>query len=178
MGSESIKAITRGIVPKTMRRLVRRLQSKFKYWPPVGWVKFGSLRRLQPVSHFFGYDRGTPLDRHYIDNFLSQNATDIQGNVLEVADDKYTRKFGGENITKSDVLHAVKGNPNATIVTDLTSAEEIKSNTFDSIILTQTLQFIYDVPAAIQTIHRILKPEGVLLATFPGISQISNYDNE
>jgi SAM-dependent methyltransferase len=38
------------------------------------------------------------------------------------------------------------------------------------------LQFIYDVRAAIRHLHRILKPSGVLLATFPGISQISRYD--
>ncbi|HJZ80497.1 MAG TPA: hypothetical protein VKD91_09125, partial [Pyrinomonadaceae bacterium] len=44
------------------------------------------------------------------------------------------------------------------------------------IILTQTLQFIYDYQAAISTLYRIVRPGGVLLATFPGISQISRYD--
>jgi len=38
------------------------------------------------------------------------------------------------------------------------------------------LQFIYDVRAAIFNLYRILKPGGILLATFPGISQISRYD--
>jgi len=32
------------------------------------------------------------------------------------------------------------------------------------------------VHAAIETVYRILKPGGVLLATFPGISPISRYD--
>jgi ubiquinone/menaquinone biosynthesis C-methylase UbiE len=39
--------------------------------------------------------------------------------------------------------------------------------------LTQTLHLLYEVRSAIRTIHRILKPGGVLLATFPGISQSS-----
>ena len=45
------------------------------------------------------------------------------------------------------------------------------SANFDCFILTQTLNLIYHVPRAIRTIYRILKPGGVLLGTFPGISQ-------
>ena len=37
---------------------------------------------------------------------------------------------------------------------------------------------IYDVPAAIATIHRILKPGGVVLATAPGITQVNRQDAE
>ena len=79
-------------------------------------------------------------------------------------------------LLQSDVLHVVEGDPQATIIADLASADHIPSNSFDCIILTQTLQLIYDVRAALKTIYRILKPSGILLATFPGISQ--TYDNE
>jgi SAM-dependent methyltransferase len=141
--------------------------------PPVGKVDFGSLRRVNPISSVFGYDRGRPIDRYYIENFLASHADDIQGRVLEIGDDFYTRQFGGEQVTVSDVLHVDEGNPQATIVADLSSADHIPSDAFDCIILTQTLHLIYDVRSAIQTLHRILKPEGVLLATFPGISKIT-----
>jgi SAM-dependent methyltransferase len=76
------------------------------------------------------------------------------------------------------VLHVSEGNPMATVVADLTCADQIASNTFDCIILTQTLLFIYDVRAAIKTLYRILKPGGVVLGTVPGISQISREDME
>jgi ubiquinone/menaquinone biosynthesis C-methylase UbiE len=79
-------------------------------------------------------------------------------------------------VTASDVLHIVEGNPQATIVGDLACADHIPSNLFDCIILTQTLQCIYDVRAAIGTLYRILKPGGVVLATFPGITKISHRD--
>jgi SAM-dependent methyltransferase len=58
----------------------------------------------------------------------------------------------------------------------LTSADHIPSDTFDCVILTQTLQVIYDVPAALRTLYRILKPGGVALVTVAGISKISRYD--
>src|SRR5262249_31116132 len=68
------------------------------------------------------------------------------------------------------------GFPGATITADLTKANDIPSESFDCIILTQTLQFIYDVGSALRTLHRLLKPGGVLLVTCHGISPIARYD--
>ena len=134
-------------------------------------VQFGALRRLTPISRDWGWDRGLPIDRCYIENFLSLHKEDIRGRVLEVGDNFYTRKFGGDRVTVSDVLHVVEGNPRATIVADLTRADHIPSETFDCVIFTQTLNRIYDSRAALKTLDRILKPDGVLLASFPGITR-------
>jgi SAM-dependent methyltransferase len=79
-------------------------------------------------------------------------------------------------VEHSDVLHTQPGDPSATIIADLTCAEHIPADAFDCIICTQTLQFIYDARAAAKTLYRILRPGGVLLASFTGISQISRYD--
>jgi SAM-dependent methyltransferase len=129
-----------------------------------------------PISRDWGFCRGLPVDRYYIEQFLSAHAGDIMGHVLEIKDDNYTVKYGGDRVTTSDVLHKSEGNPKATIVADLACAPELLADTFDCIVCTQTLQFIYDLKAAISTLHRILKPGGVLLVTIPGISQISRYD--
>lgn len=142
----------------------------------AGEVDFGSFRRVTPISQDFGHERGRPIDRYYIEGFLARHTQDVRGRVLEVGERAYTRRFGGDRVTVSDVLHVVAGDPEATIIADLTAADHVPSDTFDCIILTQTLQLIYDVRAAAATLHRILKPGGVLLATFPGISQ--TYDTE
>lgn len=141
--------------------------------PPVGEVRFGDLRRVSPISRNFGMNRGQPIDRYYIENFLSRHAEDIAGHVLEIKDSAYTRRFGGERVSVRDVLDVDDDNPRATIVADLTSADHIPADTFDCIVFTQTLHFIYDMRAAVMTLCRILKPGGVLLATFPGITQTS-----
>jgi SAM-dependent methyltransferase len=141
-------------------------------------VRFGSLRRVQPVSRVFGLDRGQAIDRHYIHDLLTRHAADIRGCVLEVADNTYTTKFGGARVTQSHVLHAREGNAKATIVGDLGSSDFVVPCKFDCIILTQTLQYIYETRTAIQTLYRILNPGGVLLASFPGIGQISRYDRD
>ena len=141
-------------------------------------LDFGDLRRVTPIDPHFGGGRGKPVDRHYIERFLADHAGDIQGRVLEVAEDHYTWRYGGNRVEKSDIIHADPGNPRATLVADLADAGEIGSDSFDCFICTQTLTYIYDVQSAVATIHRILKPGGVLLATVPGISQISPYDRD
>jgi SAM-dependent methyltransferase len=141
------------------------------------WIWLGGLRRRTPISRVFGYDRGPQsIARYYINGFLKDNAEDVHGHVLEIGDNTYTVRLGESRVTQSDVLHALPGNPAATIIADLTQADAIPSDTFDCLILTQTLQCVYDFRAALYHVQRILKPGGVLLATLSGISQISRFD--
>jgi SAM-dependent methyltransferase len=161
------------ILPARAHPWLRALQ-RHRRRTLVSRVRFGNLRRLTPFSRDFGYDRGLPVDRYYIENFLARRAEDIRGRVLEVKDASYTRKYGGRRVKTSDVLDVEQDNPQATIIADLADADHVPSGVFDCIILTQTLHLIYDVPSAIQTLYRILKPGGVLLATFPGVSQIAH----
>lgn len=140
--------------------------------PPVGLVQFGDLKRVEPISRRFGGDRGTPLDRYYVEGFLERHAADIRGRVLEIGESLYTRRFGGDRVSCGEVLDVEDSNPNATYVADLTDCPDVPSERFDCLILTQTLHMIYDVRAVLRTVHRILAPDGVVLATIPGISQI------
>jgi SAM-dependent methyltransferase len=164
-----IKQIAKMLVPENTRRWLRSRQKQISRGPV-------NLHQTEPMSRVFGMDRGEPIDRYYIEKFLLEHAEDIRGRVLEIGDDTYTKKYGGLQVFQGDILHAVSGNPKATIVADLTAADAIPSGSFDCIILTQTLQFVFDLSAALSHVARILKPGGVVLATVPGISQISRYD--
>jgi hypothetical protein len=161
-------AILRTTAGYSLARLMGKRVSR-----PPGAIRLGALRSLHPVSVQFGYDRGLPVDRYYIEKFLALHAHDIQGRVLEIKDASYTKRFGGERVSASDVLSLSPDVGSPTIVGDLTDGKEIASASFDCVILTQTLQLIYDVRAALNTLQRILAPGGILLATMPGISQIA-----
>jgi SAM-dependent methyltransferase len=139
----------------------------------AGSIDFGDLRRLQPVSREYGFDRGTPIDRYYNRTFFTRHAGDIRGRVLEIGDDHVTRDIGGDRVDCSDVLNLHAGAPGTTIVTDLATDTSIPAASFDCVIVEQTLQLIFDVGAALHTLERILRPGGVLLLTVPGtISQL------
>ncbi|WP_404783271.1 glycosyltransferase [Altericista sp. CCNU0014] len=170
------KTIEVGLLPAALRYWLGVRWHRRKIRPWIGWVRFGALRRLTPISNNFGFERGQPLDRYYIEQFLSSQSGDIRGRVLEIRDPGYTYKFGGDRVTQSDVLDADENNPTATLIADLTRAERVESDVFDCIILTQTLQFIYDIQSALKTLYRILKPGGVLLMTLPSISQFDPTD--
>lgn len=126
---------------------------------------------VRPLSTEWGFDRGTPVDRYYIERFLAAHSADIRGRTLEVKSADYTRRFGRE-VAHADVLDIDASNPDATIVADLTVGDGIPDRVFDCFVLTQTLQLVYDVRAAVVQAHRLLRPGGVLLVTVPVVSRI------
>ena len=147
-------------------------------WPPVGRVHFGDLRRQSPICSDWGFSRGTPIDRYYLEQFVARHADDIRGRVLEIGTNEMTQRYGENRVIQSDVLHVADTEPPVTIVADLTKCDEVPAGVFDCIIATQTLQFIYDVHAVVRSLRRMLKTGGVVLATVPGISKISPEDME
>ena len=160
------------ILPKSAWRALRASRNRLLGIPAPGAINFGDLRRLRPISRDFGTDRGLAIDRYYIEKFLAANATDVRGRVLEVGDDSYTHRYGGERVARSDIWHATSQNPRATIVGDLASPPPLDSDQFDCVILTQTLQLVESPSAALATVERLLKPGGVLLLTVPCITSV------
>ena len=134
-----------------------------------------TMNDVGPVSRFYGEDRGTPIDRYYIDQFLTKKSHLITGTVLEIADSKYSKKFG-RNVSKYEVLYINSDNPKATIIGDLTDAATLPADKIDCFVCTQTFNFIYNFADAIRGAYHVLKPGGYLLATVSGPCQVSRYD--
>jgi SAM-dependent methyltransferase len=143
---------------KKLRRLLR----------PV-W--FGIPRTTSPISDNWGIERGTPIDRYYIEQFLEQNRQDIHGRVLEVGERSYTDRFGAD-VERVDVLDNNPANPQATLFVDLEAAETLPANQFDCLVFTQVLQFVFHLRPCLEQLHRSLRHGGVLLATVPCVSRI------
>jgi glycosyltransferase involved in cell wall biosynthesis len=166
-----------GLLPAGLQRarqkggqLLRMLRTRKTQAP--GYIKPGDFNRLTPFCADFGYGRGGPIDRYYIEAFLDAHASCIRGQVLEVGDNAYTLAYGRQQVVRSDVLHIDDSNPKATLVADLSNAPHLPDNAFDCLIIIQTLQLIYDFKSALHTCYRILKPGGTLLLTVPGITPL------
>ena len=136
-------------------------------------VVLGRLGSTRPVSSAWGWDRGTPIDRFYIERFLARHRTDVTGRVLEVKESLYTDRFGTD-VRERAVLDVDSANGAATHVADLADGEGLPEAAFDCFLLTQTLQYVSDPPAAIATAHRVLRPGGVLLVTAPVTSRMTD----
>lgn len=137
--------------------------------PRVAW---GDLSGTSPLSPMWGRDRGTPVDRYYIERFLTAHRGDIRGRVLEVREPLYTDRFGGAGVRTRDVVDCDPANRRATLIADLRDARGVADGSYDCIILTHTLQLIDEPAAAVAECARMLRPEGVLLATVPAVNRV------
>jgi SAM-dependent methyltransferase len=163
-----------------MERLVRILKKEPRIHAFGRWLRrvifhskliYFLSNTTRPLSDQYGFDRGIPIDRFFIEDFLKKNKLDIKGKCLEVLDNNYTTIYGEKRVTESDVLDINLENKKANIIDDLRNLQTISNDTYDTIILTQVLQFIDNVDSVISECYRILKPGGTILATLPSISR-------
>jgi SAM-dependent methyltransferase len=133
--------------------------------------RWGNFRRLEPFSAYYGFERGSPVDRFYIERFLAERARDIHGAVLEVGHPRYARAFEDATAERVEIVDIDAANPDATIVADLSEAGSLPTGRFDCFILTQTLQLVPELEVALQNAWQSLASGGVLLLSVPGITR-------
>lgn len=138
---------------------------------------FSMLINKKPLSRNFGAERGRPIDRYYIEDFIKYNKDYIYGSVMEFGDNMYSARYGKDRIRKQYVAH-VRGWGDNSIKLNLETGEGVEDGLVDCLICTQVLQYIYDLRKAFSNIYRLLKKNGVALITVPGIKSISLVDDE
>lgn len=166
----TVEQVMPGAIPvaRRLRRRVRRTLVR---------PSWGNLRRMVPFSPWYGVERGLPVDRIYISQFMDSHAQDIRGEVLEVLDSQYTERCGGDRVRTRHVVDIDPSNPRATWVADLSEPTSLPEEQFDCIILTQTLQFLGDLSATWANLRRALRPGGVLLLTVPVVTLVEFTQN-
>jgi SAM-dependent methyltransferase len=150
------------------RRAIKRLLSP-------RWLYLLS-RQLTPLSESVGQDRGTPVDRPYIESFLGHHRAAITGKVLEIKDRDYTQRFGS-NVTTSKVLDVNRDNTAADFFDDVRTLSTIPDNSYDCFIITQVLQYVDDLHASARHIHRVLAPGGTAFITVPALGKLDGTED-
>jgi hypothetical protein len=138
---------------------------------------WGNLRRPRPFSEYFGFDRGTPIDRYYLDRFLSAHRLEIHGEVLEIQLPDCARRYG-QGVT---AVHTVDIDPrfSPTYCCDLASAGIIADARYDCFLLPNTLPYLRHLERALVEALRIVRPGGTILATastfVPLVTDMADY---
>lgn len=162
IGSELLRRLKAHIPLETRRSTRARVER-------LNRAHWGNLRRFEPFSGYYGFERGTPIDRFYIEHFLAEHAEDIRGRVLEVGHARYARAFSSPR--EAEIVDNDPTNTDATIVADLSERDSLPAERFDCFILTQTLQLVGDLEGALENAWQSLAGGGVLLITLPGITR-------
>jgi hypothetical protein len=152
-------------VPVRVRTAVRRQFTRLNH------PRWGNLRRRKPFSSYYGFDRGTPVDRFYIERFLAGRAQDIQGDVLEVGHARYARMFPDSTPARVEIVDNDRSNLEVSILANLSEPHSLPVGRFDCFILTQTLQLVANPETALQNAWETLTSGGVLLISVPGITR-------
>jgi SAM-dependent methyltransferase len=87
----------------------------------------------------------------------------ITGDVLEVRSAAYTDRFG----SRSHIIDINPSNRAATLVVDLCRPSSLMADSYDCVILTQTLQFLEAPEVALINLWRSLRPGGTMMITVP-----------
>lgn len=135
------------------------------------------IKNIYPVA-FDLRERGTPIERYYIEKFLTMHKDYIKGYTLEMRDPLYIRKFG-DKITKYDIFDYA--DEKATFTGDIQKTENMPSDKYDTYICTQMLYVPYDTKAALKSANKMLKKGGALIVTLPFIQKVlvtENFGNE
>lgn len=125
--------------------------------------RWGNIRKHAPFSTYFGFDRGTPIDRYYINIFFATHASSITGDILELQAAGYATRYGN-NV---NFIETVDIEPafNPTYCVDLCNeGATLPLARFDCILLPNSLSFFRDMKACLRNSLRMLKPGGVILA--------------
>ncbi len=136
-----------------------------------GLPRWGNLRRLKPFSTSHGWDRGTPLDRYYVDRFFERHRAAITGDVLEIDQNIYSHRYGHDLRTAHNVDIDPKCEP--TYLCDLAHCESVlPSEAYDCFLLPCTLHHLRELESSLKNILRAVRPGGVILATCAGMIRL------
>jgi hypothetical protein len=126
---------------------------------------WGNLRRVTPISATWGFDRGTPIDRYYVDRFFNTHRQAITGRVLEIQTRDHIKKYG-RGVSAADTLD-ISPEFAPTFCCDLATATLVPDGSYDCFLLPNTLPFIRSVDDAMRQARRIVRRGGTILATVP-----------
>lgn len=126
---------------------------------------WGNLRRVTPLSTHYGFDRGTPIDRYYVDKFFTAQRRLVSGRVLEIQTTDHIGRYGAD-VTAADTLD-INPSFHPTYCCDLANAAIVPTGSYDCFLLPNTLCFLRDLDGALREARRIVRPGGAILATVP-----------
>jgi glycosyltransferase involved in cell wall biosynthesis len=172
---EVLRMAPRAALPILFNRARNRLRTIARSLP-VRRDPWRGLRRLTPVERFVREKDNTPIDRHYVQEFLAGEEHAVSGRVVVVGHRSHGHTFGTPSVIGADLL-ARTGVEGMEIEVDaIRSGSVPPPDSADAIVIAQALHLVPDPESVVEALHRALKPGGTLLVTVPFVAKIDRFD--
>lgn len=125
--------------------------------------------KLLPISSDFGWSRGTPVGRYYVNKFVAEKAARLGGTILEFGESRYKACF--KTVHCYQVIDVFPG-PSVDYVCDIHDVSSVPEHHFDVIVCTQVLEHVERPVDALRQLHKLLKQDGHLICTVPFLAHI------
>ena len=122
-----------------------------------GVPRWGNLRRLKPFSNNFGWERGTPVDRYYVDRFFERHRGEDFRRCSRDRSQHSTSRFGHDLRT----VHSfdIEPKPGTTFACDLAHSENVlESEAYNCVLLPCSLLFFRELDLCLRNTLRVLRP--------------------
>ena len=159
------------------RELERLYVEGFLTALPEG-LDFGSFKRHAPFCPNYGYSRGTPIDRYYLEKFIAQIRDQVAGDTLEVGGRRENQKLYGFNNARSYMTMDVEPHPEVAIVADVHNADAFKTGSFDTVVILNVLEHCENPSLAVANLHRWLRNGGRVFCMVPNAQRVHGAPND
>lgn len=140
--------------------------------PAKGTVDWGDLKKSVPICQAFGLTRGTPVDRYYLQKYLTEIKPQIVGEILEVGGIPKDRDFYQVNSDSRYRNLNLEAGPGIDIAGDVHDVSVIEPESLDSVIIFNVLEHCYAPWIAIDNIYKWLKKGGKCFAMVPSAIRV------
>jgi SAM-dependent methyltransferase len=146
--------------------------------PGPGSIDFGDLKRRWPFSHRFGFDRGAPVDRYYLQQFVAAIGPKVRGRCLEIGGTLVNRgvyKLEVDEFRTLDLPHSGVADD---LMGDAADPDVFAADSWDSILAFHVLEHCPDPFAVVHNIHRWLTPGGHAFIVVPCAQRMHNFPGD
>lgn len=140
--------------------------------PPAGELNWGDLRRLVPVCARFGFSRGTPIDRYYLDKFIDKARPLVHGEVVEIGGRNSNRETYAFEHAKRYRGFDIFASPDNSLVGDAHDPKALPEAELDTLIAFNVLEHCPKPWLVIENMHRWLVPGGIALVMVPSAQRL------
>ena len=140
--------------------------------PAVNTLDWGDLKRRFPICHQFGFTRGTPVDRYYLDKFISEIRHQVVGSVLEIGGVLQNKEIYQLSLATEYQTLELVFRPGVTVVGDAHDSTVIMPESVDTILLFNVLEHCHNPWVVVQNIHSWLRVGGKCFCLVPNAQKL------